>query len=76
MAGTIDNIRKDCNRDQEAFYAYLDNMSTVVWYNYSIFKHHKFNKGDRISNQSGTLKYKTKVRENIWKKASLHVSYL
>ena len=63
----MDNIREDCVRDQEASYAYLDNMSTVVWYNYSTFKHSKFEKDERIENRSGIVKYKTPVRENIWK---------
>ena len=42
IAGSKDNVRKDCVRDREAFYAYLDNMSTVTWYNYSTFKHSGF----------------------------------
>ena len=42
-------------------------MSTVTWYNYSTFKHSGFEKDDRIGNYSGIVKYKTKVRESIWK---------
>ena len=42
IGGTEDYIRDDCVRDQEAFYAYLDSMSTVIWYNYSVLKHNKF----------------------------------
>ena len=72
FGGTKDNIREDCVRDQEAFYSYLDNMSTVAWYNYSTFKHSNFVKDERVENLSGTIKYKTKERENMWKLATLH----
>ena len=76
IGGTKDNIREDCVRDQEAFYAYLDNMATVVWYNYSTFKHGKFEKDGRVEHVSGTVKYKTKVRENMWRLATVHQSNL
>ena len=48
LGGTEDYIRDDCVRDPEALYAYLDNMSTVAWFNYSQFKHGKFEKDERI----------------------------
>ena len=76
IGGTVDNIRDDCVRDQEAFYAYLDNMSTVIWYNYSVLKHNKFEIDERVQHFSGITKYKTKLRENTWRKASLHYSNL
>ena len=76
IGGTKDNIREDCVRDQEAFYAYLDNVSTVSWFNYSVFKHGRFEKDERIEHHSGIMKYKTKVKENIWRSAFLHVSNL
>ena len=76
IGGTKDYIREDCVRDQEAFYAYLDNMATVAWYNYSTFKHGKFEKDERVENLSGTIKYKTKERENSWKLVNVHQSNL
>ena len=44
IGGIKDNIREDCVCDKEAFYTYIDNMSTVAWYKYSVFKHCKFEK--------------------------------
>ena len=61
LGGSQDHIREDCVRDQEAFYAYLDNMATVSWYNYSLFKHGRFEKDERIMKTSGFTKYPTKV---------------
>ena len=51
-------------------------MSTVAWYNYSVFKHGKFEKDERVENLSGFIKYKTKERENIWRLATVHQSNL
>ena len=74
IGGTQDNIRKDCVRDPEAVYEYLQNMATVAWYNYGVFRHNEFGKEDRISKRSNLLKYKTKERESTWRDATVHIN--
>ena len=44
IGGSKDNILKDCERDPDAVFEYLSNMSTVAWYNYGTFKHGEYEK--------------------------------
>ena len=74
IGGTEDNIRDDCVRDSEAVYEYLENMSTVAWYNYGVFRHSEFSQEERISKRSNIIKYKTKEKESTWRDATVHVN--
>ena len=76
LGGDQDYIREDCVREPEAVYAYLDNMAMVTWYNYSVFKHGKFEKDERVMNYSAVKKYNTKVDQSSWRAATVHVSNL
>ena len=76
LGASEDYIREDCIRDPEAVYEYLDNVSTVFWYNYGSFKHSSFDKNDRVVKRSRLLKYRTDERKNVWRGAQVHISQI
>ena len=61
LGGTKDNIREDCVREPEALQLYLDYMTKLTWYNYSVSKHGKFVKNERIMPYLSVIKYNTKL---------------
>ena len=76
LGANEEDIRDDCVTNQTAVYDYLSNMATVAWYNYGKFNYGGFEPHDRITKQSGVIKYKTKEEEQTWRHATVHISQL